>query len=62
MVSMTWSELIQHASQFAGNAEVRLEVFAGRTRENVRLSDVNGNGAYVCLSGRPDPVEGGGIR
>ena len=50
---MTWSELIQHGSKFAPNAEVWLSVYpADRlVRQNYKLDGIRKEGQLVFLDG-----------
>ena len=59
---MTWSELIQHGSQFAPNADVYLSLHLPHMlcRVNFPLADIRGDGEMVFLDGVNEHIEGGG--
>lgn len=60
---MTWSELIQHAQQFAPNADVYLQLHlpVHVCPVNYPVSEITGNGELVFIHGGHESVEGGGI-
>lgn len=60
---MTWSELIQHAQQFAPNAEVYLQLHlpVHVCPVHYPVSAITGDGAMVMIHGAEERVEGGGI-
>ena len=59
---MTWSELIQHASQFSPNAEVWVSIHPPHMlcRMNFAVGGVRGDGEMVFLDGVNEQIEGGG--